>query len=157
MINMKIVRLSGVWLVMAATAVNTSASAQSHAQPRPPLSPGAVDRLWPKELGRMPAHGEKSISVTNIGNVTLKFSAWDGALSWNSYDLTPGQTVTVSCERCADAISIAFNDGTKTRTVSAKTAERYAMYWMKSEQRWDFASFADITQRVLAPVDKSRN
>jgi hypothetical protein len=78
------------------------------------------------------------------GTATLQFSSWDGATAWNTFQLAPRQTVTISCARCGDQISIAFHDGTANRTVNAKAADRYGLYWDQSQSRWDFASIAAI-------------
>jgi hypothetical protein len=131
---------------MAAIAASTSTFAQSQPTPRQPLSPGDLGRQFPAGVqSQAPTAGADSITVTNLGNTTLSFSAWDGTASWKPFQLGSGQTVTISCAQCGSEIPVAFHDGTQTRTISAKTADSYGLFWNFSHSRWDFASTATIT------------
>jgi len=142
-------RLSYVLLVTMALA-STGALAQSPV-PRPPLGPGDSSRQFPRGLQQQkaPALASDSIRVSNLGNNTLKFSAWDGAASWRPFELAPGQTVSVTCARCGSTIPIAFNDGSQNRTVDAEPADSYGLYWDAANNRWDFASVSEIMRSKL--------
>jgi hypothetical protein len=136
-----------ILLSIALLAASFETFAQSQPTPRPPLGPGDSFRQFPEGLQHQASPvASDSITVTNLGNVTLKFSAWDGASSWRSYQVAPGESVSISCGKCGSAIPIDFNDGAQNRRTSAKTADAYALYWDKSQNRWDFASIAALVQ-----------
>jgi hypothetical protein len=128
-----------------------SAKAEAQPQPRPSLSPGVSDRSFPSGLRSDVSVGAKSISVTNVGDATLRFSAWDGASSWQSYTLAPNQTLTISCAKCEEVIPISFHDGTETRGVDARMTERHALYWSGPKGRWDFALFSELVRSNALP------
>ena len=131
--------------LIAAMAASTSVCAQSQPTPRPPLGPGDLSRQFPAGVpSQTPVTGPDSITVTNLGNTTLNLSAWDGTSSWKTFQLGSGQTLTISCAQCGNEIPVAFHDGTQTRTISAKTADSYGLFWDPSQSRWDFASTTAI-------------
>jgi hypothetical protein len=139
-----------IGLVIAVMAASTGVLAQNQATPRPPLGPGDSSRQFPQGLQRQaPSVGADSITVSNLGGKPLRFSSWDGASSWKSFELAPGQTIAVTCAKCGDVIPIAFSDGSQNRTVDAKPANNYGLYWDESQSRWDLASIAEIMQRGL--------
>jgi hypothetical protein len=138
-------RVNYIYALMICLAANTDAFAQAPAQ-RPPLGPGDPLRQFPGGLqrDRMPTVASDTVAVTNFGNQALKFSAWDGTASWRLFELAPGESVSVICSRCGSAIPITFNDGSQNRTVDAKTADNYALYWDAAQNRWDFAMISEI-------------
>ena len=140
-------------VLIAAMGASTSLFAESQPTPRQPLGPGDLSRQFPLGLqGQAPTSpglsgptaGPDSIAVTNLGNTTLSFSAWDGTASWKPFQLGSGQSVTISCPPCGSEIPVAFHDGAQTRTVNAKTADSYGLFWDSAKGRWDFASTAAI-------------
>ena len=130
--------------VMLSIIVMTSTEVVAQSK-RPPLGPG-ISNQFPDGLQRQaPVVDADSITVSNFGSQRLRFSAWDGASTWRPFDLLPGQTVTVACEKCGDAIPIAFHDGVQNRTTRAKAADRYGLYWDDAQRRWNFAPVTAIT------------
>lgn len=138
-------RLIGTIAFSSVLAVTSLAWGQSQPTPRPPLAPGDSFRQFPEAL-QTPAIDTNSVAITNFGNVTLRFSAWDGVSSWKQYQVAAGQTLTISCRPCGTAIPISFHDGSQNRTTNLKTANSYGLYWDSSQQRWDLAPAA-IAQR----------
>ena len=132
---------------------STGAFAQSQPNPRPPLGPGDTTRQFPAGVQRQTGSvGSDSITVSNLGNATLRFSSWDGASNWKSVQLTPGQSVTISCTQCEGEIPIAFHDGAQNQTRTAKTAGNYGLFWDQLQSRWDFAPISVINRnKGLSP------
>jgi hypothetical protein len=79
-----------------------------------------------------------AIEVTNLGNKTLSFTYWNGEGTWEVIKLLPMQGTTITCQACGPTIQISYNDGRGTRRLPAQTGARYALYWLASENRWNF-------------------
>jgi hypothetical protein len=79
-----------------------------------------------------------AIEVTNFGNKTLSFTYWNGEDAWEVIKLLPTQGTTITCQACGPTIQISYNDGRGTRRLPAQTGARYALYWLASENRWNF-------------------
>jgi hypothetical protein len=79
-----------------------------------------------------------AIEITNFGNKTLSFSYWNGEDTWEVIKLLPTQGTTITCQACGATIQIAYNDGRGMRKLPAQTGTRYALYWLASENRWNF-------------------
>ncbi|MEY9363579.1 hypothetical protein ABH994_006300 [Bradyrhizobium yuanmingense] len=134
----------GKLVVCMCVVAATSVLAQS---PRPPLEPS--NRQFPKALLTAPrAIDPHSIAVSNLADKTLAFSTWDGASSWKTAQIAPGQTTIISCPRCSEVVQVSFDDGTTKRMVNANLAGQYVFYWAGSEGRWDFVNVSTITTRT---------
>jgi len=79
-----------------------------------------------------------AIEVTNFGNKTLSFTYWNGEDAWEVVKLLPTQGTTITCQACGATIQISYNDGRGNRKLPAQTGGRYFLYWLASENRWNF-------------------
>jgi hypothetical protein len=79
-----------------------------------------------------------AIEVTNFGNKTLSFTYWNGEGAWEVVKLLPTQGTTITCQACGATIQISYNDGRGNRKLPAQTGGRYFLYWLASENRWNF-------------------
>jgi hypothetical protein len=84
-----------------------------------------------------------NVSIANISTVGLSILYLDGG-AWKTIQIPSGQYVTLSQ---GTDLSVSFNDGVETKSVTLNRGMTYALYWNSELNRWAFAPYDEVARR----------
>jgi hypothetical protein len=84
-----------------------------------------------------------NVTIANIGTVALSILYLDGG-AWKTIQIPSGQYVTLPSQGIE--LSISFNDGAETKTVTLKRGTTNALYWNSGLNRWSIAPYDDVAR-----------
>jgi hypothetical protein len=103
--------------------------------PRRPVGT-QLNEMFPQ--GRAEVVPSDRVRIRNVGNQVLSLQWWDeGVTAWRTISIGPGHSFDLICNKCGNAIDIAFNDGRATREVKTVTGDVYILRWSLELQAWE--------------------
>lgn len=81
-----------------------------------------------------------SVTITNVGNTTIKFQIRSGTSDWTEHSIASGATVTFDCRCASFEVKIETDQKEVTRTLVI--GQSYRIFWNAAEKKWEIGPFA---------------
>lgn len=142
--NMPMRRSLGWLAIIAMSGVSTLTWAGEPPTPRASIGPTPIIREMIPAAAN-PLHqvlqstAADRIRIVSIADQQLFISYWDGD-AWRQEIVEAKKFKDISCPKCADTITIAFNDGKDTKSVKVRTGTTYLLGWSEQAGAWVLTS-----------------